>query len=73
MVAVNKAPLKTKEKSRSPVALGRRKEFNIQINQIVDAMAARTVALVAYALRYELGEHFESIPPVESACLRLGS
>jgi exopolysaccharide biosynthesis polyprenyl glycosylphosphotransferase len=64
---VNIAPLKTKEKSRSPLAQGRRKEFNIQLNQLNDAILLVLSLWLAYALRYELAELFESIPPVESA------
>lgn len=67
MVAVKVAPLKTKEKSRTPVALGRRKEFNIQINQLIDAIVLVLSLWLAYALRYELAERFEWILPVESA------
>ena len=67
MVALKEAPLKTKEKSRSPVALGRRKEFNIQIHQLIDAMVLVLSLWLAYALRYELAELFKSISPLESA------
>ena len=47
--------------------MGRRKEFNIQLNQLVDAMLLVLALWLAYTLRYELGEQFDSIPPVESA------
>ena len=67
MVALKEAPLKTKEKSRSPVALGRRKEFNLQINQLIDAILLVLSLWLAHALRYELAELFESIPQVEAA------
>ena len=70
MVALKEAPLKTKEKSRSPVALGRRKEFNIQIHQLIDAVVLVLSLWLAYLLRYELAELFKSISPLESAlCL----
>jgi uncharacterized protein (DUF2062 family) len=67
MVPVKVAPLKTKEKSRSPVAPGRRTEFNIQLNQLIDAILLVLSLWAAYALRYELAKLFESIPQVESA------
>ena len=41
MVPVKVAPLKMREKSKGPVVMGRRKEFNIQLNQIVDAVPCR--------------------------------
>jgi exopolysaccharide biosynthesis polyprenyl glycosylphosphotransferase len=65
-VSVNAVFLKTEEKSRSPVALGRRKEFNIQLNQLIDAILLVLSLWLAYGLRYKLGELFDSIQPVES-------
>ena len=67
MVALKEAPLKTKEKSRSPFVLGRRKEFNIQIHQLIDAIVLVLSLWLAYALRYELAELFKWISPLESA------
>ena len=67
MVALKEAPLKNEEKSRGPVVMGRRKEFNIQLNQLVDAVLLHGVALASLCvLRFELGENFDSIPAVES-------
>ncbi len=67
MVTVNAAPLKTKEKNRSPVALGRRKEFSIQLNQLIDAILLVLSLWMAYAFRYELGVLFDAVPAVEAA------
>ena len=65
---MNVAPLKpTEEKSRSAVAPGRREDLNIQLNQLIDAILLVLSLWLAYALRYQLGQLFESIPPVESA------
>ena len=66
MVPVSDAPLKAKEKNRSPVPLGRRTEFSIQLNQIIDATLLVLSLWLAYALRYELGQLFEWLQPVEA-------
>jgi exopolysaccharide biosynthesis polyprenyl glycosylphosphotransferase len=66
MMPVNVAPIKPNEKNRSPVALGRRAEFSIQLNQIIDAILLVLSLWLAYILRYELGHIFKSILPVES-------
>jgi len=66
MVPVSDAPLKAKEKNRSPVPLGRRTEFSIQLNQIIDATLLVLSLWLAYALRYELGQLFERLQPVEA-------
>ena len=59
MMPVSVAPLKAKDKNLSPVPLGRRTEFSIQLNQIIDATLLVLSLWLAYGLRYELGELFE--------------
>ena len=67
MTPANVAPLKAKEKNCSPVALGRRKEFSIQLNQIIDAILLVLSLWLAYAFRYELGQLWQWILPAEPA------
>jgi exopolysaccharide biosynthesis polyprenyl glycosylphosphotransferase len=47
--------------------MGRRAEFSIQLNQIIDAILLVLSLWLAYAFRYGLGHLFSAIPPVESA------
>jgi exopolysaccharide biosynthesis polyprenyl glycosylphosphotransferase len=54
-----------KARNTRPVALGRRQEFSIQLNQLIDAILLVLSLWLAYGIRYELSQHFESIPPTE--------
>jgi len=51
------------------VGLGRRREFDIQLNQLIDATLLLSSLWLAYAIRFEAGEIFPSIPPLEPADL----
>jgi len=48
------------------VATGRRTEFNILLNQIVDAILLVLSLWLAYVHRYELGQHISWVQPVEA-------
>jgi exopolysaccharide biosynthesis polyprenyl glycosylphosphotransferase len=65
-MAVDIESLKAKEKHRGPVATGRRAEFNIQLNQIFDAILLVVSLWLGYVLRYELGQHIRWMQPVEA-------
>jgi exopolysaccharide biosynthesis polyprenyl glycosylphosphotransferase len=61
--------LEARPKKAHSVGLGRRREFDIQINQLIDAVLLLTALWIAYAIRYEAGELFTSIPTLEPADL----
>jgi exopolysaccharide biosynthesis polyprenyl glycosylphosphotransferase len=58
--------LKAREKNRNPIQIGRRTEFRIQLNQIIDATLLVLSLWLAYALRYRLGQVFEWLPSIEA-------
>jgi exopolysaccharide biosynthesis polyprenyl glycosylphosphotransferase len=61
-------PLRRRPADRfDPVARGRRKVLIIQLNQLIDAILLVVSLWLAHTLRYQLGQVFESIPPVEAA------
>jgi exopolysaccharide biosynthesis polyprenyl glycosylphosphotransferase len=65
MVSAGLEPSNARAKNRNPVALGRRQEFSIQLNQLIDATLLVLSLWLAYAIRHELGARIESIPPTE--------